>query len=231
MCDFCLLDMGVREASVGMSSAHGGGKDEYRLELFHSVAVARVHGSERRFPPQTYILWGPGATWYYGVRQGTWKHSWIACRGALIAEVAHALGIPVNMPSPYIETPTLDDLWRLLRRELNSSPADPLLLAHLFQHCLAKLKYSLGAREETRRDASSMAAVAAYVEAHYAEPLYLEEIARKFHLSVSYLCMQFKRYFRITLLHYQTRQRMLEAARLLQVSGYATAEHRASRRL
>ena len=50
MRDFCLVEMGVREASVGMSPVHGGGKDEYRLELFHSVTIARVHGSERRCP-------------------------------------------------------------------------------------------------------------------------------------------------------------------------------------
>ena len=132
--------------------------------------------------------------------------------------------MPVNTPQPYLETPALDDLWRLLRRELTSVPADPPLLAHLFQHCLAKLKYSLGAREEIREGAALMAAIAAYVEAHYAEPLYLEQVARQFHLSVSYLCVQFKRHYQSTLLHYQTRQRMLEAARLLQEGGHPTAE-------
>ncbi|HEU4881500.1 MAG TPA: AraC family transcriptional regulator, partial [Longimicrobium sp.] len=126
-----------------------------------------------------------------------------------------------------VRAPLLDGLLRLVR--LLDAPADIPVLAPLL---LRELDYRLLQSEQFGRLAQMaigdgrlrrVSGAIAWIREHFAEPLRVEELAGRVHMSPSALHQHFKAATAMSPIQYQKRLRLQEARRLL-VSGAPSAD-------
>jgi AraC-like DNA-binding protein len=122
-----------------------------------------------------------------------------------------------------LEVPLLDGLLRLVR--LLDAPQDIPVLAPLI---LRELYFRLLQGEQQGRLAEialgdgrlrRVAGAIAWIKAHYAEPLQVEALAKRVHMSPSALHEHFRAVAGVSPLQYQKRLRLEEARRLLLAGG------------
>ncbi|MBB4637861.1 AraC-like DNA-binding protein [Longimicrobium terrae] len=126
-----------------------------------------------------------------------------------------------------LQTPLLDGLLRLVR--LLDAPEDIGVLAPLI---LREVNYRLLQSEQFGRLAQMamgdgrlrrVSGAIAWIRDHFAEPLQIEALAGRVHMSSSTLHHQFKAATAMSPIQYQKRLRLLEARRLL-LSGAPSAD-------
>ena len=126
----------------------------------------------------------------------------------------------------------LEAVLRLLR--LLATPEDIPVLAPLakqeilYRTLKGEQGWRLGQIASADSQAQRIARAIAWLKAHYAEPLRIEEVAREVHMSTSSLHHHFKAVTALSPLQYQKQLRLQEARRLLmsEACDAATAGHR-----
>ena len=126
----------------------------------------------------------------------------------------------------------LDAVLRLMR--LLATPEDIPVLAPLakqeilYRTLKGEQGWRLGQIATADSQAQRIARAIAWLKAHYAEPLRIEEVAREVHMSTSSLHHHFKAVTALSPLQYQKQLRLQEARRLLMSEAVdaATAGHR-----
>ena len=122
-----------------------------------------------------------------------------------------------------LEAPLLDGLLRLVR--LLDTPRDIPVLAPLVQR---ELHYRLLQGDQQGRLAEMaighgrlrrVAGAIAWIKAHYAEPLRVEDLAKQANMSVSALHAHFSAVAGVSPIQYQKRMRLQDARRLLLAGG------------
>ena len=79
-------------------------------------------------------------------------------------------------------------------------------------------------QREEEADGSAVEDAIAYVDAHYQEAITLEMLSDRFHISLSYLCRQFKLNRNRTFTEYMTQKRVSRACQLLRKTRLPVSE-------
>lgn len=112
-----------------------------------------------------------------------------------------------------------EELWLLAQRR--GDPVGPELdagVATLVAQCL-RLRMSVGPA-----DATLMERAVRHLDEHFAEPIFVEELARRFGCSAGYFHRQFKCHTGLTPTIYVTQLRIQQARRLLELTNMRVAE-------
>ena len=139
--------------------------------------------------------------------------------------------LPIEGLSPVITSgdkkTLLDELFRdILLQTINVNSPDMKYINALLRMVLTVILQRTRQliTERKHLDGELMHEVRRYIETHYAENLCLENIADIFHLSISYLARQFKKYTGFTMNTYILSCRMGEAQRRLIFTDDSIAE-------
>jgi AraC-like DNA-binding protein len=220
----CVLSLGLRETmSAGFICHSGPAADEgYLFMDFHTPA--RVDpGARPQIFERGFVLWSPGDTRHYGNPDERWLHSWLNVSGFALDEAVAECGIQSGRVLGLDTSSISLKYLRAIHDEVQDQVTpDDQIIEGLIKIWLVELARAAGRRgatppprvTETRR----------YIQAHYAEPLELEALARRAALSVSQFSAVFKAHFGVPPIEYAHRLRLRQAAHLLRDDTLAVAE-------
>lgn len=195
---------------------------------FSDGVTIEQDGRIRAFPPQSFKIWEPRVSQHYGDSEGRWNHSWIHCDGPLVAVQVREGRVPLNRVVTLGDPSLVEKHLLEIHEELASqSQPDPMILKNLFQNMLHRLSRTIEGEEDTRsqrRIPERFLAMKKYMEAHFVEPLTLDNLAERARLSVPHFCSEFRRYFEVAPVEYLIRLRMHAAAYYLRNINHSVSE-------
>lgn len=192
------------------------GRDDWLFMLFYDSVTVGVNGETPTLPPHTLMIWPPGKPQYYGSRSGDWRHTWVHCEGPHVRRLVKSLRLPLEQPIPAADPASAESHLLAIHDELTSQ-ADPdeSIVANLFENWLRNVRRRIDQAAAPVAVPAPFLAVRRYVEANYARPISLAELADRVHLSVPYFCARFKKHFGLAPIDYAIRLRLNHAVHLL----------------
>lgn len=191
------------------------GTGDYLFMCFHQPCYGGDAAGRRLRPRNAFVVWTPGFPHWYGGTDGAWTHSWLHCAGRKVPRWLRESGLASNTVLAPADLAAFERGLELLHRELTGGyPPDGKIVANLLENALRETGRSLRPAEAARVPAWLLE-TRAYLDTHFADPLRLADVARRFHRSVPQLCARFKEHFHIPVMEYVIRLRMRRAAYLL----------------
>jgi AraC family transcriptional regulator of arabinose operon len=193
------------------------GTGDYLLMLFYDEVWVAAAGTPARQPRNTFIIWTPGMRQYYGNREHPFNHTWIHCDGRVIASLLGSTGLPRNEPFVVPDPAVMERCLLAVHEELTRhARPDATIVRNLLENWLRDTARAIARSEEAKDEIPPpFLAVRRFIEAEYAAPIRLPDLAKQAHLSVPHFCAEFKRFFGTPAIDYLIRQRMHQAAYLL----------------
>jgi len=193
------------------------GTGDWLLMLFYDPVWIGTAGETARREPNSFMVWPPGERQYYGDRERAYDHTWIHCHGTFVQRQIAKAGLPTNQPVRLADPSIFERNLLAIHEELIRHAAPNVvivqnLLENLF-HSLSRAFRGEGAKPDIP---DAFLAVRRFIELNFASPITLPELARQAGLSVPHFCAGFKRHFGVPAIEYVIRQRMHQAAYLLQ---------------
>ncbi len=192
------------------------GTHDYLFMFFYeAVYVAAADGLALR-PPGTLFLWTPGARHWYGHPDHAWNHSWVHCEGPRIEQELRRQRLPLNVPLVVGDAALIEKYLLDLYRELTAhdSPA-PFILGNVYANWFCELARKLSGETSARRPPAWLRRVREHLEANFAAPLKLAELAQLGNVSVPHLAAEFKRHYGAAPIDFALGLRLEQAAYLL----------------
>ncbi|HEX7465954.1 MAG TPA: AraC family transcriptional regulator [Usitatibacter sp.] len=220
----CVLSLGIREVMppgfirhVGLYADWG-----YLFMDFHGPAL--VDPTERPdMVERGFILWRPGVVRHYGNPDAPWEHSWLNATGSAIDEAVAEHGVLLDRVMHLdVGAISLKYLHALYDEVQEHVVADDQIVEGLIGIWIREIARAAGTGGV--RPPARVTEARRFIEAHYAEPLELEALARRAALSVSQFSMVFRAHFGVPPMQYAYRLRLRKAAQLLGDSTLAIGE-------
>lgn len=226
--EFRVNGIGVRELMSPCTINRPSGTLDYLFMYFYDGVTIEQGGIIATAPPRSFHVWEPGVRQYYGNASGPWNHSWIHCDGSLVGEQVREAQVPLNEVVSLGDPSLMEKHLLELHEELTTqSEPDPMIVKNLFQNMLHRLSRTIEGERDARspkRIPERFLAMKKYMEAHFVEPLTLDTLAERAHLSVPHFCSEFRRYFEVSPVAYLIRLRMHAAAYHLRNVNYRVSE-------
>ena len=214
--------IGIREAMPPSFIQRPQGTGDYLLMLFYDPVL---FGPARRpVEPDTMVLWDRRSPHHYGCPTARWVHSWVHCDGAAMAAIRRAAGMRgdrvVRLADPSVVDRHLLDVHAELAR---GRRADPVIVRNLLENLVRSAARADGppARPPVP---PPLADARVHVDAHYADPLTLTDLARRAGMSPRHFCTEFRRYVGVPPMAYLTHRRLQAAAALIRGTAEPIAE-------
>ena len=210
--------------------------------LFTVEGMGRLRAGERivSLPPGSLAIVPPGLPMAYGTDGEGWEFYWLDADGPFVRAAAEQLWLDgLAGPTPRRPALCLRVMRALLEEEgpgkggLRGELEQSRLLAELFDGLLEELLFpDVGAQAAP----SLPEQMAAYLEAHYAEPVRMDALSRRFYLSQNQLIRLFHARTGYTPGDYLKKYRLLKACEWLLTTelpvgevgrrvGYGNASH------
>ncbi len=204
--------IGIREAMPPSFIQRPHGTGDYLFMLFYDAVL---FGPGRRpLPPDTMVLWDRRSPHHYGCPTARWVHSWVHCDGAAVAHIRHHAGLRgdrvVRLGDPSVVDRHLLDV----HAELARGRPDPTIVRNLLEN-LVRSAARTGDPPARPAVPAALADARCHVDAHYAEPLTLADLARRAGLSPRHFCTAFRRHVGVPPMAYLTHRRLQAAAALI----------------
>lgn len=192
------------------------GKEDWLFMLFYDPVTLGTPDGERSVAPCTMMVWNPGLPQFYGRRDGAWRHTWIHCDGSHVRKLVRSLRMPIGKPIAAIDPASAEQHLLALHDELTAHRRpDERIACNLLENWLRRVRRQIDRPSDDAVVPQSFVELRRYIEANYAQPIRLRELARRAHLSVPYLCARFKQHFGSAPIDYVIRLRLSHAAHLL----------------
>ncbi len=141
--------------------------------------------------------------------------SWIRFSGGLIPALVKAEQLPLNQPIPLPDPARFAVLLAELYLESTAFPSpDPQTVEWIMRLWLRRLA-QLVRPGENRETLPKLQMIRRYLETHYAERITLEDLAKRFHVSRSWLTQQFRIAYQMAPIAYLHTLRLSQAVDLL----------------
>jgi AraC-like DNA-binding protein len=212
---FRVFGIGIQESMrTGMvHRPHGG--DRCLLMFFYSESCVAIKGGQTELPPNSLMLWTPGMPQSYGHPRKAWNHAWMAFDGTdarrILRHAALAPGQPRSGDSSAVEF-YLNGMYREMS---DRALPDSRILANLFENWMREINRQASAPAETRPVPQDFRALRRYLHERFDQPMTLDELAERMHVSRWHLCRAFKRHFGQTPMECLQAVRMQHAALFL----------------
>ena len=204
------------------------GTSTFLFMQFHDSAEVYFDGKVRVCPARTTILWEPRMKHYFGHGRRQWDHSWMLCRGRMLARMLKIAGLALNRPLGADCDALMLKYLRAIYGELSRySASDMLILEGLFALFIRELARAVRPKDQSPGVPSPpqpLRELLQEIESDLARPWRLEEMAAGVHLSVSHFSATFKRHFAMAPVEYVLRLRMKHAAWLLEDRSISISE-------
>ncbi len=177
-----------------------------------------LDGREHRVAPGQGFLLYPEVPHEYAPVEEPWETHWVTFAGRDVAGVLAALGLGRSRFFCLRDASDQDAQWRAMMSEAAGAGFERgYRCSSLVYRFLVSLRGNLTDEPFAQHDRGlrQIAAAADYVDAHFAEPVGLEEMARRAGVSPQYLCRLFRQYLNMRPFEYVAKRRIQQAKRLL----------------
>jgi AraC-like DNA-binding protein len=214
--DIAINGIGVQEHMDPYLIDRPCGSGDCLLMLFYDPVVVRVGSESRRVAAGHAMVWPRGERQCYGNPTAAFRHSWIHCDGAFVADRLTGIGVPVAAPFRVPEPPTVDTLLGLIAEEiLNHLAPSADVVRGLVAALFAGVARGASASAPVAEPPARLIEAKRLIETHYAESIDLDRLAQTACMSVPHFCSQFKRNFGTSAIRYLVRVRLDHALHLL----------------
>jgi AraC family transcriptional regulator of arabinose operon len=186
-----ILGIGVREPMNIQKVYRPLGTQDWLLMSFEQAMTLGTPQKPVSTICPSIILWPPNTAHYYSCYDKKWIHSWIHFKGELwdkhLSNWPFAYGEPDSFPCHGM-LPWL----KLLSKELSH----PRPSSDICEHLLKGLIYDIRRTLENpllRTEDLLINAIDTYLQKNHREPIKLNDLAKTFQISVSNLCMKYKK--------------------------------------
>jgi len=192
------------------------GTDDYLLMYFYPACHVRDKTGYMPRPAGSFIVWTQDQAHQYGNPKIKWSHSWLHCGGMLVARWLKELRIPCNEVLSLSEPVVFErSLERIHAEAVGAFRPDARILRNLLENVFREVARGL-VENHDEQIPPWLLETRAFLDAHFAEPVRLADLARRVHRAETWLCQQFRRYFHSSVIDYVIGLRMQRAAYLLQ---------------
>ncbi len=211
---------GVREDMDGRAVDRPHGTRECLVMCFHDPVPVWIEGRLQTAGPGQSILYTPWRRHFFGRTDGPWSHTWMYAAGELAeALIARASQTLVNRLLPAATEPIALKYIEMIYTELiQNAPADPFVLERQFELLIREFARAVRPEGVSQPVPAPFQHVRQYIEANLARRLFLGELAREAHLSISRFSGEFRRWFGAAPMQYVQRQR-IRRARVMLLEG------------
>ena len=172
------------------------GWPHYLLILFYDPVLCQTEQGPQTIAPGNLILWEPGVPQNFGDSKKPWNHSWFSCSGSVVEEVIHSLGFTCNKPLQIHETEFVDvNLTEIYSELKRPGDVDLAMVENLITNLFRRAARACRPPIVSNAIPERLLMLRNYIELNFSKPLVLENLARQAGLSVSHLCLQYKRHF------------------------------------
>ncbi|WP_409340366.1 AraC family transcriptional regulator [Paenibacillus sp. MBLB4367] len=223
--DLAVLEVGTQACTPDMKFGPGV-RDMYILHYIHSgYGTYSAEGRSEPIGPGGLFLVVPDTVHsYWTDPDEPWHYSWFGFVGTLAARFSKQAGFtgpaPVRTPDPSV---SVDPLFRNVI-SLREKPSKELLLTGL----LYRIFGTLAVPDDTpplRADVGlHVQKAVSFINARYADPIGLDDIASHLGLDAKYVCRLFRQRLSMSPYRYLTDVRMRKACRLLRGQLHGIAE-------
>lgn len=225
LADLAVLEVGTQACPPDMKFGPAV-RDMYILHYIHGGHG--TYSAESRSVPV-----GPGELFlvvpdtvhsYWADPAEPWRYSWFGFAGAMAARLSKQAGFtgpaPVRTPDPSV---SIDPLFRNLL-SLREAPAKELLLTGLLYQIFGMLTVPDDTPPLRTDVGLHVRKAVAFINARYADPIALADIAAHIGLDAKYVCRLFQQRLSMSPYRYLTDLRMRKACRLLRSQLLGIAE-------
>jgi AraC family transcriptional regulator, arabinose operon regulatory protein len=209
--------IGLRERMLMtrmVNRPHGTG--DFLFMYFYDPVPIELGGRVLPCQSRTLMIWRPGEAHHYGTTGTPWSHTWIHMDGPFLRGLIRDHDIPCSTPVSLEDPASMEKLVTEVHREMaHSAGPDNRILQNHVEICIRDLARTLRTRHSAATVPDRYHEIKQYIEEHFAEWIYLEDLARKFHLSPPHLSATYKKHFGISPMDHVIRLRMQHAVHLL----------------
>jgi AraC family transcriptional regulator, arabinose operon regulatory protein len=192
------------------------GKGDFLFMYFYDPVPVELEGKVHQCPEKTLMIWRPGEGHHYGCAGTPWSHTWIHMDGPFLRGLIREHDIPCSAPVSLEDPTALERLVTEVHREMvHPAGPDNRILQNHVEICIRDLARTLRTRHTAATVPDRYHEIKRYIEGHFANWIYLEDLARKFHLSPPHLSATYKKHFGISPIDHVIRLRMQQAAHFL----------------
>lgn len=221
--ELVIQGLGAREVMPPCMLDRPGGWPHYLIVLFYDAVQWEVAGAMQPLEPGTVVIWEPQVRQCFGNPQRRWNHSWFSASGSIVSRAVRESGLPCNVPFRPADTGFVDRSLIELYAELKEQAAvDPVIAANLTVNLVRRLRRDSGSNRSGVP--APMVAVKRHVDTCFAEELSLDDLAERAGMSVSQLCLSYKRHYGTPLMAYVRGRRLSHAAMLLRDTRMKVAD-------
>lgn len=188
------------------------GTGDCLLMLFHDTVQVKCEGIIQEVNPGSMILWDTSMGHFYGSEMAQWRHSWLHC-GGVSQELMRESSLPLDQPIVNLEELFLTALKELCSERMHPEYSSVILL-NLFKNLLIRIQRNKES-SKLNRAPDRLLEAKLQIERAYTKKLCLKELAKVSHFSESHFSAEFKKWFGLAPLQYQTQLRMKDASYLL----------------
>ena len=208
--------LGVQEPMRPGHVHRPGGTGDYLLMFFYQPARIGSDDAAPWHDAHRLMVWEPGRGHFYGNPDRRWWHSWLHCDGRFIRRQLKKYRIPCNRPIALVDASAVERALLAVLEEITGHAAsDRRIVQNHLDTWLRQIRRDRRPRPTDDAVPPALLHTKRYIEAHYADRLTLNELARHAHLAPTYFCAQFKHHFGATPIDYVVRLRLHRAAYLL----------------
>lgn len=215
--------LGIHEQMKKGFISHGGQGYPWLFMYFHTPVTLTPDTREEKKFDHGFILWDPEKFHVYGNAEKDWDHSWMILYHPEMERILQDFEIPRNRVLNIDAGRIFERYLALFYEELNSKDTpDPFLLEQEIRLFLYELNRIIEKKEPQIPE--RIREIEQYLSLHLEDPLFIPELAERFHLSAPHFIALFKRYYHCPPMHYIMEKRMNLAAYLLKHSSYSCKE-------
>lgn len=194
---FSVRGIGVHERMDRGVIRRPRGTGDYLFMLFHDEVSASCSPEPGEVhPPETLMIWPPGAGQFYGSETRAYSHTWIHCSGTRVRAWLRETGLPTLKPLAVRDPRVFADCLLALHEELTAhAEPDAVIAANLFENGLRRLARGLRLGEAPAPLPEGLLAARRLIGMSSAGPVTLPMLARTAGMSVSSFCERFKKAF------------------------------------
>ncbi len=225
----------MRISNVGYNYRHAAnfyidrpyGSGDYILLLIRTEGFCVLRGERTEIVPNSVLIFQPGTQQLYGASGGEYVNDWIHFElEDSERQMLASLGIPFDTLLPLHEAADISDFIKSIYRERYSQNVHKdASMKHYFDLILLKLSERIGTEGE-QREHPLYSAFCALRNDIYLEPQAgwgIDRIAKRMHLSRSYLQHLYKTFFDRSILEEVQHSRMEHAKYLLSATDMTVA--------
>lgn len=205
---------GCRKKFSNIINVPGGVPCFFFFLFYDAIEIATSEGLTITKPGSMLIV-PPNSPIYMGLKDKTWRRSWLRCSGTMPNTILKENNIPLNSKIDFGSHEMNERFLLDIHREMHHPKGnDPANAEDIFKIWMRNIKRELKAPEKTKVPAKFLKA-RQYVELNFLEHFSLDELSRDCFISKPHLCRGFRQYFEISPIEYAIRLRIQHSLELL----------------